>query len=413
MKNNPIHNFPRPGMHGWILFTCCLLANVFAGQIATLMSVYLPNVLDAMLGNEPGPDRMERVGSYINAIFLLGWTLGGFSWGLIADGIGRSMSFILSLACLGIFTLAVYFAPTWETLVFLRLLAGFGVGGVMVISVTFLSEVWPGASRNIVIGIVSIGFPIGIFTSGIVNLLSGWRAGFLIGALPLLLAIIAIFTIKESVAWSALRPSRTLNRWEHFRIHRAELIHGTIVFGSMLIGLWAVFSWYPTWVQSLLQDSASSGQQERGIVMMVLGLGGLIGGFLSGWVAKGIGVRNSMVLCFSGCSLMAFLLFGFHTTFSVFIYVETVFLSLFFGLSQGLLSFYIPQLFPTEIRAGATGFCFNLGRIFTTLAVFSLGNLVSLLGGYGNALLLFSGIFLIGLILILLGRPYPAKLAPS
>ena len=413
MKHHSTDQPSKPGRHAWILFGCCFLSNVFAGQISTLMSVYLPNVLNTLLINESGPDGIDRIGSYINAVFLLGWTLGGLSWGMIADALGRSMSFLLSLACIGIFTTAVYFAPNWETLVFLRLMAGFGVGGVMVISVTFLSEVWPVSSRNIIIGIVSIGFPVGIFTSGIVNLLSGWREGFLIGVLPLTLSVFALFTIKESVAWSEVAPFRNKNRWEHFRIHRAELLHGTIIFGSMLIGLWAVFSWYPTWVQSLLQDSASNGQQERGIAMIVLGLGGLSGGFLSGWVAKGIGVRNAMILCFAGCSLMSFLLFGFHTGFSEIIYLETAILSVFFGLSQGLLSFYIPQLFPPEIRAGSTGICFNLGRVFTTMAVFSLGNLVAVLGGYGNALLVFSSVFVLGFILILFGKPHPLKLAPS
>lgn len=403
-----------PEIHGWVLFAICFLSNVFAGQISTLMSVFLPSTLDALLeGRDVDTEAIDRIGSYINAVFLLGWTLGGISWGLIADTIGRYRSFVLSLACIGLFTVLISFTPNWETLVFFRLMAGFGVGGVMVISVTFLSEVWPVSSRNIVIGIVSIGFPVGIFTSGLVNIFSGWREGFLIGILPIALSILACFVLKESRSWSEHGNIRSGSRLGLFRTYRKELLHGTVIFGAMLIGLWAVFSWYPTWVQSLLQGTGSSGQHERGVVMMVLGLGGLTGGFFSGWVAKVIGVRKAMMLCFSGCSLISLLLFGFNTDFSMVIYLETAFLSLFFGLSQGLLSFYIPQLFPTEIRAGATGFCFNLGRVFTTVAVFSLGNLVSVLGGYGNALLLFSLVFVLGLILILFGRPYTVRVAHS
>ncbi len=48
------------------------------------------------------------------------------------------------------------------------------------------------------------------------------------------------------------------------------------------------------------------------------------------------------------------------------------------------------------IRATATGFCFNLGRYFTAAAVYFVGALVPILGGYANSLLTFSLVFLIG-----------------
>lgn len=402
------------GVHNWILFGVCFLGTVFAGQISTLMSVYLPNAIDSlMVGGERSAEALNLVSSYINAIFLLGWTLGGFSWGFISDRIGRLKSFTFSLLCIGLFTTIVSFTFSWEVLVFVRLLAGFGVGGVMVVSVTYLSEVWPPTSRNIAIGIVSIGFPVGIFTSGLINMFAEWREGFLIGILPLGLSAVSYFILKESRAWLETTSIPSKIRTQIFVAYREELIHGIVIFGSMLIGLWAVFSWYPTWVQSLLQGTGSDGQSERGIVMMLLGIGGLTGGFLSGWVAKSLGVRRAMILCFLGCTLMTLLLFGFNSGFSWIIYIETAFLSLFFGLSQGLLSFYIPQLFPTEIRAGATGICFNMGRIFTTIAVFSLGSLVTALGGYGNALLTFSFVFILGLIFIFFGRSSASRVIPS
>ena len=262
------------------------------------------------------------------------------------------------------------------------------------------------------IGIVSIGFPIGIFSSGMVNLLSDLREGFLLGIIPLVLAIFALFGLKESEPW---KKSKTLaskiSGIGLIKQYRAELLHGTVIFGSMLIGLWAVFSWFPTWVQSLIQNT--DGQEERGFAMMLFGIGGLIGGFSSGWISKTLGVRKSMMLCFGGCTVMAILLFGFNSTFSWLIYLETALLSLFFGLSQGLLSFYIPQLFPTTIRAGATGFCFNLGRIFTTLAVFSLGALVDALGGYSNALLIFSLVFVFGFLKLFFGQNFKPEIRLS
>ncbi|MGZ3875590.1 MAG: hypothetical protein ACXVJN_03195, partial [Mucilaginibacter sp.] len=68
----------------------------------------------------------------------------------------------------------------------------------------------------------------------------------------------------------------------------------------------------------------------------------------------------------------------------------------------GILSMYIPLLFPTAIRASATGFCFNTFRIFTGIAVATVSVVVTALGGYGNALFIFSLVFFIGLLAVLL-----------
>ena len=167
----------------------------------------------------------------------------------------------------------------------------------------------------------------------------------------------------------------------------------------MLIGLWAIFLWLPTWIQTLIREG--DGQAERGLSMMMLGMGGLTGGFLSGWLMNAVGIRRSLILCFAVSSLFAFILFRTNSTFSQVIYAEIAVLALFFGASQGVLSVYIPNLFPVDIRGTATGFCFNTGRIVTATAVLFVGLLVATLGGYGNALFIFSFVFFVGLVVTL------------
>ena len=146
-------------------------------------------------------------------------------------------------------------------------------------------------------------------------------------------------------------------------------------------------------------------QKERGLSMMLLGMGGLAGGFISGWFVKALGIQRSMTIGFATCALLSFILFKSNNSFSGIIYFEIGILSVFFGLNMGVLSSYIPQLFPTSVRATATGFSLNVGRLFTTIAVLSVGVLVSTFGGYGNALLIFSMIFLFGLLTVLLIKP--------
>jgi MFS family permease len=359
------------------------------------MSVYLPVVVKTLLGDVG--DELNYVSAYINALYLVGWAAGGFTWGMISDKIGRSKALMLCMGCYGIFTGLIHFAASWEQVVALRLIAGFGVGGVLVISATYLSEIWPVRSRSIIIGIVSIGFPIGVFSAGLTNyIVSDWRQAFLLGFVPLTISILSIWLLRESDQWKASKITSTSGEVKFTADVKANLLKGAIIFGAMLIGLWAIFSWLPTWVQSLL--SGSDGQSERGLTMMLLGAGGLSGGFFSGWISNALGVRRAMMLCFFGCICMSVLLFGLNTTFSEIVYVETAALALFFGISQGLLSIYIPQLFPVNIRATATGICFNVGRLVTAVAVFFVGALVVAFGGYGNTILTFSTVFVIGFI---------------
>ncbi|MEO6151078.1 MAG: MFS transporter [Mucilaginibacter sp.] len=385
-----------------ILFAVCFISSALGGTVSTLMSVYLPVVVKDLQG-DLSPNDLNSISGYINALFIFGWAFGGFSWGLISDKIGRKKALLCAIACYGLFTFLTGLMPQWLGVVVCRFMSGFGVGGVLVVSFTLLSEVWPQKSRAVVTGIISIAFPVGIFSAGLINyVVTSWRAGFFIGAVPVILAIAGVWLIHESDKWLSHREEKASDSkrslW-YSAENRRELLIGSLMFGSMLIGLWAIFSWMPTWIQSLI---ATDAPKQRGLSMMFLGMGGLTGGFLSGWLVNLLGLKKSMTLCFAVCAVMSFVLFKTNTVFSGKIYAEIAIMALFFGASQGVLSAYIPQLFHTGIRATATGFCFNIGRLFTASAVLFIGVLVTSLGGYGNAIFIFSLVFIIGLVVVLL-----------
>lgn len=384
----------------WASFILCFLCNVSAGLISTLMSAYLPKVVQEFRPTS-STQELGDISGYIQALYIAGWAVGGFFWGFISDKVGRVKALGLSTALFGMFSAVVAIAISWEYVVFLRFLSGVAVGGILVITPTLLFEIWPAESRAVIIGIDSIGFPVGIFSSGVVTvLIADWRNAFVIGIIPFLLAMIVLLIIRESVHWK--RSTTSAERSKPTPQDKRKLLQGSIIFGSMLIGLWGMFSWIPTWVQSLL--SGSDGQAERGAAMMLLGIGGLGGGFASGWIANAIGVRRAMMACFGGCVVASVALFALNKSFSGIIYAELAILSCFFGISQGLLSIYIPQLFPVSIRGTFTGICFNIGRILTAVAILFVGMFVTFFNGYGNTLLAFAGIFVIGFIAILFLR---------
>ena len=387
----------------WILFAICFLGTAFAGVISTLMSVYLPVAVKDLLGDK-GADELNNISAYINSVFIFGGAFGGFISGVITDKAGRKTAVIFSIACYGLFTILTGFMPTWWAVVICRFFSGFGLGAILVTAPTIMLEEWPQKTRAIFIGILSIGIPVGIFSAGLINyFVSSWRQGFLVGIIPVTIAIISIFLLQESDKWKYDRKQAIKKKKENiFSSSRNDLVTGSIIFGTMLIGLWAIFSWIPTWIQSLI--ATGDAQNERGLSMMMLGMGGLTGGFFSGWIVNAIGARKAMLLCFSICAVLSFVLFKTNSTFSIAIYFEIAALSLFFGVSQGVLSLYIPSLFPVAIRGTATGFCFNTGRLFTATAVLFVGILVTALGGYGNSLFVFSLVFVVGLVATLFSK---------
>lgn len=412
--NNPANQImvagnPEKKISGylWFLFAICFLGNVLGGTASTLMSVYLPVALKDLVG-QVDSEQVNHIGATISGLYIIGWAVGGLSWGVISDRIGRGKSLAMSIGMFGLFTVLIGYASSWEWVVVCRLLAGLGVGGMLVINSTLLSEDWPAKSRAVIIGIASIGFPVGIFSSGAVNyFVSGWRQGFMTGLLPLVIGVIAFWTLQESEQWKVSRKNSQASHPANDKIsYRKDLLNGSIIFGSMLIGLWAIFSWVPTWVQTLLINS--DGQRERSLSMMLLGAGGLTGGFFSGWIANALGIRKAMLMCFAGCFILSFLLFKMNITLTGITLVEITLLSFTFGISQGLLSVYIPLLFPVPVRATATGVCFNIGRFFTAAAVFFVGSLVTVLGGYGNSLLIFSLVFVLGFVIL-----YFQKISPT
>jgi MFS family permease len=381
----------------WLLFAICFLGTAFAGTVSTLMSVYLPVAVKDLLGDR-SENELNNISAYINAIFIFGGAFGGFIAGMISDKAGRKAGVILSIASYGLFTMLTGYMPTWWGVVICRFFTGFGLGGVLVTTTTLMMEEWPKKTRAIFIGILSISIPVGIFSAGVIDyFVSSWRQGFLVGIIPVSIAILSAWLLRESKKWKFDRDVIVHNtRDENIFTgdHRADLIIGSVIFGTMLIGMWAIFSWIPTWIQSLITTGDT--QKERGLSMMMLGMGGLTGGFLSGWLTNAIGLRKSMLLCFSVCTVLSFVMFKTNDSFSPVIYAEIVIMALFFGASQGVLSVYIPGLFPVNIRGTATGFCFNTGRLFTATAVLFVGVLVTELGGYANSLLIFSMVFVIG-----------------
>jgi len=390
-----------------------VLAYLCAGTVSTLVSVYLPVIVNELVKGNATDQDLGSYGAYVNAVFLYGWMVGGILLGMLSDRFGRKKVLAFSVALYGIATLSIVIAADWYLLMGLRFLAGIGVGGTLVLSTVMISEIWPEKSRSIVQGILSVSFPVGIVATGGLNLFfTDWRHAFWLGLVPIATSSLIILTVPESSKWAGQEVGKSTKVTFQDPDVRKSLLSGALIFGSVLIGLWGLFSWLPTWVQSIL-PLENTGQQERGFTMMLLGIGGISGGVFSGFIIRWLGNKKTLLIAFTGLALTSLTLFLTNLHFSPIVYFEIAALSLFFGISQGALSHYIPELFPVEIRASATGLCFNIGRFFTATAVFFVGALVTLLGGFSKALLLFSITFIIAWIVTFYTRENQKEIVPG
>ena len=79
----------------------------------------------------------------------------------------------------------------------------------------------------------------------------------------------------------------------------------------------------------------------------------------------------------------------------------------------GWLPLYLPELFPTRVRATGQGLAFNIGRVVAAVGTIFMGLFVGLFGNdYGRAMSVITLIYIVGLVLIWFapetkGQPLP------
>lgn len=389
-----------------MLFVVAYLAIVAAGISGTLFSAYLPVIVRDLTG-AVDRESIARVGSSAGAAFLFGWAIGAILLGAIGDRIGRKMAFFTSVMVCTVGIVTTAWAPSVSMLVVIRFITGAGAGSSLLLGAVMVSEAWENNGRAWVMGILANAFPVGLIVSGAIgNFIDDWRTAYQIGGSTMLLGLAVLFVVKESDLWRRSEETHRATAASRERVFdpmfRRDLLIGTALFGSMLIGLWAVFVWMPTWVGSL--GTAETSQAHRAATTLALGFGSVTGGFLSGPFSVRFGRRGAAAIGYLGCLALTAIIFTTHHEPGVVIYALAFVLSAFIGINQGVLVGYVPELFPTLIRGAATGIAFNVGRLVTALAVISAGLLITWLGGYDKAIFTFGASYVIGLAMLLVAR---------
>ncbi len=143
------------------------------------------------------------------ALGLFGIMTGALVIGPAGDRWGRKRALIVSMALVGIFTLATVFAETLGQLGALRFLTGLGIGGASPNIIALLTEYVPLRRRSLAICISAASIPTGGMLAGltasVVLPLWGWQSMFIIGGVcPLAIGLLLLVLLPESVRFLSL-----------------------------------------------------------------------------------------------------------------------------------------------------------------------------------------------------------------
>ncbi len=404
---------------------------------------------------------------WITAGFLVGAAAGGILFGWLGDRIGRVRAMVWSVLCYAIFSGLCGFAETPLQLAGLRFLAALGMGGEWSLGVALVMEVWPAKNRPVLAGLIGGASNVGFLLIAIVGLglsqfivgaedflrstgmseawvtkligadQSGWRLLMFIGATPALLTVFVRMFVPESKLWEHAAANAPKARVADIFAPgiAKKTILGTCLAGMALIGTWASIQWVTPWANKLASgtDSAATASSTTQIS---LAIGAIIGTMAAALFAEWFSRRKSyFLLCLASLLVCAYLFrtpLHFPMTAAWFESVDPN--HYFFGGERafdwhfvlvaglagcvtasfyGWLPLYLPELFPTRIRATGQGFAFNFGRVLAAVGALQGGQLLNYFKeDYARMCGIMSLVYLAGMVLIWFcpetkGKPLP------
>lgn len=219
----------EPTRPQWVSFTAAWLGWVLDGFDFTIFLLAMRDI-----SREFGVTYVATAGSI--TLTLLMRLAGGVAAGALADRFGRKLPLMISIVWFAVCDGAVAFAPSFAWVLVFRTLFGFGMGAEWTSGATLAMENWPERSRGIASGILQGSWAIGYILAAIAYASIvpawGWRALFIVAALPALLVLPIRIWVPESPDWKAAVAARP-------RITLADLLREKVI----VLVAWASLLW--------------------------------------------------------------------------------------------------------------------------------------------------------------------------
>jgi MFS family permease len=381
---------------------------------AVLFNFVAPNSIPALLRLPPGSPAAHAAVVFwtgaMTSMLLVSWAAGGVLFGWLADRLGRKRALFATIALYALGTGLCALATNLGQLIACRTLAGLGIGGEWGIGAALIAESVPEARRVAAGIIMQTASPLGIVLASAVNYAvagvwfaadphNSWRYVFLAGLAPLILAAAVRWFLHESPQWLASRAHAappTPRELFAPELRRATL-SGMFVAVTAVLTWWACSAFIPLLGSTLaaehalaagLGDAAAralgSAWQARGA--NAFNLGGLIGALAALPLARCLGRRAMFISYFLFAAAAIAATFGLPLTPTVRLNLLCLVGAGVYGVF-GVLTFYLPELFPARLRATGAGFCYNIGRVLAAAGPLVVGAVSAAAGGSAAALL--------------------------
>jgi MFS family permease len=379
---------------------------IYALVLSPALSELLPKS-----GIHKTPENVGLAGSILFALFLVGWGL-AFIWGPIADRFGRTRVLAATVMAYALFTGAAALATNVYQLGLFRLLAGIGIGGEWALAGTYVAEAWPEDRRKMGAGFLQTGYYFGFFLAAALNYTVGarygWRAMFLCGVSPVIIAFLITARVKEPERWKQKVDSEKPRR-PFAEIFTAKYRRKTIVNAALLtvaiIGLWAGSVYEPTAIITLAKKAGMSlaeASKAASVGTVILSIGTILGCLAAPMLAERVGRKKALGVYFAGMCACILVSFGwaFYLENGLRTFIGSLFFLGFFGGNFALFSLWLPEQYETSVRATAFSFATSFGRFVGAGVNFLIGAMVRHAGTIGKPVAFTAVAFGVGLLII-------------
>jgi MFS family permease len=348
----------------------------------------VPVLLHIPLGTPAAKSAYFLWTGILTSLLLVGWAVGGIVFGRVADRIGRTKTLLLTMLLYSLGTAACAAAPNIWLLALFRLIASLGIGGEWAAGASMVAEVVPENRRVEAGALLYTSAPVGLFlATWITWQISGvafkdvpessWRYVFLCGLIPAAAAFVVRLFVDEPPRWKNV-ASVIPSMWELFTPKwRQTTLSGLGLAVVALLTWWSCNAFIPTIATGLGLEAAAARSLDKVATTEVVegfkalatncfNLGGLIGTLLTVPMSKYLGRKWMFGTYFllAGPSILA--AFGLHLDPHTRLYLYFPIGLTVFGVF-GSFTYYLPELYPTRLRATGAGFCYNAGRVITAI----------------------------------------------
>ncbi|MGA3127917.1 MAG: MFS transporter [Candidatus Korobacteraceae bacterium] len=383
-----------------------------------------------------------KIGMLISAAFF-GMFFGALMGGALSERFGRRTVFACSIIMFGILSICCGFAWDYNSLVWLRVLQGIGLGSAIPVAAALAAECLPakirGKAYSLTYGLLfALGFVVaplvGIVLIQMLGPNMSWRVMFGVAGLALPYGIASFWLLPESPRWLAVHghlgeaemlvaklelQARKLNRpllaLAAAPVGKHQALRFSEAFGSeyfsRTILIWTIFlttffvqygltAWLPSLYVRIggLPPSKALGLTVATSCLQVLAA--IVFAFTVDRVGRKAWITTGFGLMIIGVLLGIVALSVFHVSAWPVLFAAAVPLTAGVSVNSCVIYLYAPELFPTRMRAWTTSTGSAAGRIGSIIAPIAIGAILQAKLGLVSVFVLLGMLGLVGLIVV-------------